>query len=194
MPGTKPCPPDCTCGKHNRPKVAPAKRRAQKTEAMRRWRAENPERDQAAWQRSHAQPRNRDRQREYERTVRSSLRRFLRHGLTPEQFMELVEEQQGCCYLCSKPLDLESQRKVHIDHDHSCCRGDRSCGLCVRGIACAGCNFGIGVFGDSPERLERAASALRAANARVAERLAGRLVQEELPLNVARLPRRKESA
>lgn len=64
----------------------------------------------------------------------------------------------------------------------------------MRGIACAGCNKAIARYGDSPERLEQAAAALRAANARVAERLAARDAQGELPLNVVPIEREAKGA
>jgi hypothetical protein len=58
---------------------------------------------------------------------------------------------------------------VHIDHDHSCCRGKKSCGTCVRGLACGDCNTGVGLFGDDPERMRRVADSLEMANRRLRE-------------------------
>ena len=31
-----------------------------------------------------------------------------------------------------------------IDHDHSCCPESRSCGQCIRGVICSGCNTMLG--------------------------------------------------
>ena len=57
------------------------------------------------------------------------------YSLTPEDFTNLLVEQNGCCDICDKPcIQLE------IDHDHSCCRGDKSCGKCIRGLLCNFCN------------------------------------------------------
>ena len=40
------------------------------------------------------------------------------------------------CELCGdKP-----ERSLHVDHDHKCCNGLITCGNCVRGIVCNGCN------------------------------------------------------
>ena len=198
MPGPKPCPPDCACGHHKRPKQPVGEYRRKQREAARARRAADPElREQ---EREYAAERRldlsvRERARAWERG-RSVLRRFARHGLTAEQFMLLFGEQCGACYLCGKPLSLErsakGKQKIHVDHDHSCCPGIESCGDCVRGLACPACNHAIGVFGDSPERMERAAAALRAANARVAERIAARPFQAELPLNVTPIKRAAE--
>jgi hypothetical protein len=88
-----------------------------------------------------------------------------RYRMTPEQREEMIAMQESRCYLCGDPLP-EDRRKIHVDHDHSCCP-DRSCGKCVRGIACDPCNRGVGYFADDPGRMERVARNLRAANDRV---------------------------
>lgn len=60
------------------------------------------------------------------------------------------------CEICgSKEL------KLHVDHDHKCCPGVKSCGKCVRGLLCPGCNHGLGNFRDNEERLLLAAAYLR---------------------------------
>lgn len=47
-----------------------------------------------------------------------------------------------------------------IDHDHTCCVGDYSCGECVRGLICQTCNFLIGQAHDNPAVLRAAAEYL----------------------------------
>lgn len=64
---------------------------------------------------------------------------------------------RGACDICRTPLGIG---EFHIDHDHSCCPGEKSCGRCVRGVVCSGCNLGMGCFKDSTERLMQAAAYL----------------------------------
>ena len=116
-----------------------------------------------------------------------------RYGLPPGGFEQWLTEQDYCCYLCREPLDLEKKRGIHIDHDHSCCRGNRSCGKCIRGLACHACNTGIGAFGDDPERMIQVAGRLAAANAEVAARRAAAPVQAQLfDINAAAGRHKKE--
>jgi Recombination endonuclease VII len=76
--------------------------------------------------------------------------RVRKHGLTLPQYAELFERQGGAC-ICGVPIELTGT--LHIDHDHSCCVGVRSCGACVRGLLCGSCNRALGLLEDSPERL-----------------------------------------
>lgn len=85
-------------------------------------------------------------------------------GISPERLSEIRASQGERCYLCEESL---GGRKAHIDHDRSCCAGDRSCGLCIRGVACQLCNQGIGQFGDDPARLRKVADNLERANTTV---------------------------
>jgi Recombination endonuclease VII len=93
--------------------------------------------------------------------------RAWRYGLTAGRVAQMAAEQEGLCYLCCEPLNFDKPHGVNIDHDHNCCRGKRSCGTCVRGLACHGCNSGIGNFGDDPERMRRVADNLEMANRRL---------------------------
>lgn len=48
--------------------------------------------------------------------------------------------------------------ELHVDHDHLCCPGGKTCGKCVRGKLCAGCNIGLGAFRDNAASLVKAAA------------------------------------
>lgn len=66
-----------------------------------------------------------------------------RKGLTLRQYDELLAAQRYRCAGCNNPLG-DDTRQIHIDHDHECCSGQRTCGKCVRGILCRGCNLALG--------------------------------------------------
>jgi hypothetical protein len=61
------------------------------------------------------------------------------YGLTPEQYADLYNNQEGVCAIC------RLREATCIDHNHET-------GL-VRALLCRRCNTGIGQFGDDPELL-----------------------------------------
>lgn len=84
----------------------------------------------------------------------STLRKF---NLTRAGYQALLEEQGGCCAICLRP---PKKNRLAIDHDHACCPGSGSCGHCIRGLLCAGCNVQLGAvergfFALAAEYLER---------------------------------------
>lgn len=76
-----------------------------------------------------------------------------RFSLSRERLIELMEPG-----VCSTPGCLRTDRLV-LDHDHSCCPpvggGTRkvSCGECVRGVLCNGCNTALGLLGEDLKRI-----------------------------------------
>ena len=62
------------------------------------------------------------------------------YKLTPEDLERMWADQDGNCELCEKPLIL---RQAHVDHDHECCPGRKSCGQCVRKLLCPKCNWSL---------------------------------------------------
>jgi Recombination endonuclease VII len=130
--------------------------RAKNADNQRRWRQNNPEKAREAARRyreTHLEER-----REYARRWRETrgwtrkLRE--RYGITPEQYAELLAAQGGGCAICGmKP----GARRLSVDHDHSCCPGDISCGWCVRGLLCHAHNVGLAHFADNEELLMAAA-------------------------------------
>ena len=62
--------------------------------------------------------------------------KLTRYGLTQKQFEWLLEVQQFACAMGGEPFTETTQ--IFVDHDHSCCPGERqSCGK--RGAGCSAC-------------------------------------------------------
>jgi Recombination endonuclease VII len=216
MPGSKPCQPGCGCGKHRGGKslspeensqreheryiaerdADPEARRKKTRESMARWRKSDRDRHRATvrtWRDA-----NRDRVNEQKRLARNpererEQRRARQHGLRAEGFARMWEAQEGGCCYCGDELPREAKH-VHIDHDHTCCPPGASCRNCQRGLACNYCNTVVGFGLDDPDRLERIAASLRQLKAEARERINGKHVQGELPLNVVRIERTAEGA
>ena len=64
-----------------------------------------------------------------------------KYGLDPDTFQALKEMQGGICAICGRVPKV-----WHVDHDHSCCPGEVTCGSCVRGLLCQGCNPKLGWY------------------------------------------------
>lgn len=61
-----------------------------------------------------------------------------------------LQTQGNRCPICEKGFDGSSKASSWVvDHDHSCCPAQPTCGKCTRGIICGGCNTALGLAGDS---------------------------------------------
>lgn len=81
---------------------------------------------------------------DYERSVK-----IKRYGITLEDYDKMVEERGGRRDICG----TVPEKRLHVDHDHSCCSGRRSCGDCIRGLLCSRCNLMLGMMNDNIELL-----------------------------------------
>lgn len=66
-----------------------------------------------------------------------------KYDISVEEYLSIVE---GDCQICGSPAEA-------LDHCHTTGK--------IRGGLCQGCNRGIGLLGDDPDRLESAAAYLR---------------------------------
>lgn len=64
--------------------------------------------------------------------------RSYKYGITPEDFKQMFETQQGKCAICNE--EPKTKRGLHVDHDHETGK--------VRGLLCHGCNVALGSFKD----------------------------------------------
>lgn len=93
------------------------------------------------------------------RTKRRDSHRRQRYGIEPLQYRAKVDKQFNLCMICGKPP--RKDKELAIDHDHSCCPGEKSCGKCIRDLLCDSCNLGLGAFKDDLRLLENAVKYLK---------------------------------
>jgi len=72
-------------------------------------------------------------------------------NITLDQYKRLLAAQGGVCVLCRQPETMLSPmtgevQRLAVEHDRRCCPGNKSCGKCIRGLACKRCNWLIGLF------------------------------------------------
>lgn len=87
---------------------------------------------------------------------RTEYYRLWKFKLSPVNFNLLLTRQGGGCAGCKR-----AEGPWHVDHDHTCCRGKASCGLCTRGVLCSKCNIGLGTIQDNLNTLQNMAAYLR---------------------------------
>jgi hypothetical protein len=69
------------------------------------------------------------------------------YGISLEDFLSMVKEQQGLCLIC------QMQKKLYVDHNHVTGK--------VRGLLCNTCNRGLGFFHEDEDLLNRAIAYIR---------------------------------
>ena len=84
-----------------------------------------------------------------------------KYRITPEEFYDLLEQSNFQCSICSKEIKGHGEHqgtkeRACVDHNHKTGK--------VRGILCADCNWGLGLFQDNPELLIKAAKYLNGRN------------------------------
>lgn len=83
-----------------------------------------------------------------------------KYHVSPERLHDLLARQDMACAICRDPFTSPPT----VDHDHTCCAGKESCGRCVRGLLCRGCNSMLGAAQDDPIRLIQATKYLEVTN------------------------------
>lgn len=80
-----------------------------------------------------------------------------RYGITPDQYVLMMESQNYSCAICGKKFGTSTQMDGPcVDHDHTT-------GV-VRGLLCRRCNMGIGFFENNLDNIINAYIYLEEAN------------------------------
>lgn len=87
-----------------------------------------------------------------ERKQHNKLKWYKRYGIAFEDYQSMVKQQDGACRICAT-----TPSKLHLDHSHET--------NLIRGLLCANCNMGLGLFYDSPLILSKAIEYLEAGQA-----------------------------
>ncbi len=76
-----------------------------------------------------------------------------RYGLTPQQYNEMLEQQNFKCKICgAEKSGSKRADRLFVDHCHKTNK--------VRGLLCQHCNMSLGGFRDNPDLLQRASQYL----------------------------------
>lgn len=85
------------------------------------------------------------RQANYEKVaniMRDSQRKS-KYGITKDQYLEMVVNQNYCCGICGKSPEnkVDIYKSLSIDHDHESGK--------IRGLLCSKCNTAVGLLKDN---------------------------------------------
>jgi hypothetical protein len=74
------------------------------------------------------------------------------YSLIPGTIEFMLKNQEFKCGnpMCENDIDWSTSM---VDHDHTCCPSTKSCGNCVRGLLCRGCNWALGNVNDNIDKL-----------------------------------------
>lgn len=92
---------------------------------------------------------------ERRRAIGYTLR--LNYRVSIKWYEETLAAQGGGCAICGKRPS--KTRRLSVDHDHSCCPGEKTCGECIRGLLCITCNVWLGFY-ENEDWVRRAKSYL----------------------------------
>ena len=80
------------------------------------------------------------------RAIRESFyQRKRKYGVNKEEFLSLINTQNGLCGICGKSFELTNPT---LDHEHATEK--------IRGVLCRDCNIGLGMFYDNSDILRSA--------------------------------------
>lgn len=67
-----------------------------------------------------------------------------KYNISEESYWDLYYKQRAACKVCRRKSVLCTNSRLYVDHDHTCCPMNLSCGKCIRGLVCHNCNTLLG--------------------------------------------------
>lgn len=110
--------------------------RKKRSEYMKIWKANNPERTLEL-------ARNAYRNHREEILKKNKVHGIEKYGISIEEYNQMLDSQNYTCYICNKPV--KDNKRLHIDHDHSTGK--------VRGLLCSKCNGALGWYENNFEKI-----------------------------------------
>ena len=68
-----------------------------------------------------------------------------KYAITYDDYDVMLEQQGGGCAICGSQ-ESGGRGRFHVDHDHSCCPSQKTCGKCIRGLLCYACNTKLSII------------------------------------------------
>ena len=120
--------------------------------------------------------------------ARLAIARKHMNGLADEQYQALLAKQHNKCLICSIVFNAEPKTSTPcIDHDHACCPriGKRTCGKCIRGVICYGCNVMLGFSKENITTLQNAIQYLKENQCQTQQKLTPFVCSPIMPIDTA---------
>ncbi len=94
----------------------------------------------------------------YRKISKDKSRLKYRYGITPNEYMLMLESQAYKCSICNKEESMINKKtnlpfRLSVDHDHYSGK--------VRSLLCRNCNSGLGKFKDMVKIIENALAYLK---------------------------------
>lgn len=126
------------------------------------WQKANPDKVNTARRLRYARKKeqiNANRKKAYDPEKARALSIYYRYKMSIAEYNAILMRQGGCAICHKSPI--EDKRAFHVDHDHNCCSGVKTCGKCVRGILCHSCNVTLAAIEADPEWHQKAIQYLK---------------------------------
>lgn len=102
------------------------------------------------WHKKNATRRNMEAKKRYYKSPAQAKDHFLKYefGISLQDYLELVQKQNGVCAICFRPetrLHKGKVRQLSVDHNHTTGK--------IRALLCGSCNIALGLLDEDKSRI-----------------------------------------